>query len=133
MRPRGFAQTKFTVQMVATKRTAPELAVESALRLAGCEFESSEGRRLIHGADYIVHELQVMIWVDGCYWHACEFGGPTNVRGTSAADVRERDRRNREEAEVAGWKTLRVWECNPIAEVVATFLGEVRAASSSAK
>lgn len=119
--------------MAAARRTTPERAVESALRLSGCDFESSEGKHLIHGADYIVHELHAMIWVDGCYWHACEFGGPTHVRGTSAEDVRERDRRNREEARAAGWKTLRVWECNPIAEVVTSFIGEVRAASTGTK
>jgi DNA mismatch endonuclease (patch repair protein) len=119
--------------MAAAKRTAPELAVESALRLSGCEFESSEGKRLIHGADYIVKELKTMIWVDGCYWHACKFGGPSHVRGTSAEDVRERDQRNREAAKAAGWKTLRVWECNPIAEVVATFIGGVRTSSAQNK
>ena len=115
--------------MAVAKRTAPELAVESALRLSGCKFVSSKGKRLMHGADYIVHDLKAMIWVDGCYWHACEFGGPESVRGTSAAVIRERDRRNRDEAQVAGWNTLRIWECNPIAQVVTSFIGGIRRSS----
>jgi DNA mismatch endonuclease (patch repair protein) len=125
------AQTSFTALMAVAKRTAPELAVESALRLSGCKFVSSRGKRLIHGADYIVHELKAMIWVDGCYWHACEFGGPESVRGTSAVVIRERDRRNRDEAQLAGWNTLRIWECNPIAPVVTSFIGGIRRSSGN--
>lgn len=58
------------------------------------------------------------VFVDGCFWHDCPRHGPKNFKGPNAdlwqekiATNVERDRRNTQAAELAGWTVVRVWEC----------------------
>jgi DNA mismatch endonuclease (patch repair protein) len=58
------------------------------------------------------------VFVDGCFWHACEIHG-TSPRANQAywmpklARNRERDRRVDEHLAANGWNVVRIWEHVP--------------------
>ncbi len=58
------------------------------------------------------------MFVDGCFWHGCPEHGMKQFRGPNAELWRakmqtnfDRDRRNDTTLTAAGWKVLRIWEC----------------------
>ena len=99
------------------KDTAPELAIRSALHKRGLRYRTHvrplADRRC--EADIVFRNVQVAIFVDGCWWHGCPEHKqlPKNNRNwwrQKIAATVDRDRRNDEVLESAGWTAIRVWE-----------------------
>ena len=98
--------------------TKPELIVRSALHKRGFRFRlhvsSLPGR-----PDIVLHKYNVVINVNGCFWHrhpGCKYATTpaTNVetwRQKFDANV-ERDKRNQQLLLASGWRTGVVWECS---------------------
>lgn len=66
-------------------------------------------------ADAVFPREKVAVFVDGCFWHGCPEHGrvPADPGGYWAAKLgrnMERDRRNIDALESAGWLPLRYWE-----------------------
>jgi DNA mismatch endonuclease (patch repair protein) len=67
---------------------------------------------------------RLAIFTDGCYWHSCpQHGRQTPFTGPNAALWEEKMRRNKERdlvatglAESAGWKVIRLWECEIVSD-----------------
>ena len=66
--------------------------------------------------DFVWRSARVALFVDGCFWHGCPrcYRAPRN----NVRYWREKIRRNRTRdvsvvraLHEAGWKTLRIWEC----------------------
>ena len=98
------------------KDTGPERALRSTLHRRGLRYR-------IHArlddvpcqVDIAFPRARVVVFVDGCFWHRCPEHGVrprTNAHYWEAKIARnlERDLRNTEELEAAGWKVVRVWE-----------------------
>lgn len=99
--------------------TEPEVVLRKALHAAGLRFRLH--RRLAKGCtpDIVLPTPQLVVVVDGCFWHGCpEHGRKTpwsgpNAELWAAKMVRnaEGDARATAVAQDLGWTVLRVWEC----------------------
>ena len=59
---------------------------------------------------------KLVIFVDGCFWHACPKHGqvPESNRDFWVAKIsanKKRDRLVDKKIKIMGWKVLRIWEC----------------------
>jgi DNA mismatch endonuclease (patch repair protein) len=99
--------------------TEPEMLLRKALHALG-------GRYRLHvplakgcTPDLVMPKYRLAAFVDGDYWHGCpEHGRRTPFTGPNAALWEEKMRRNKARdaratalAEAAGWRVVRVWEC----------------------
>jgi DNA mismatch endonuclease (patch repair protein) len=84
--------------------------------------------------DFVLPGRGVAVFVDGCFWHSCpKHGRKKPWTGPNATLWEEkmrrnaqRDRRSTSLAEEAGWRVVRVWECQvreEVAKVVSQVLG----------
>lgn len=74
--------------------------------------------------DFVLPRYRLAVLVDGCYWHNCPEHGPKQFRGPNADRWRakiatnvRRDLAANETMEAAGWRVVRVWECETRADV----------------
>jgi DNA mismatch endonuclease (patch repair protein) len=92
--------------------------LRSAVHALGLRFRLH--RRIVANCtpDFILPRWKLAVFVDGCFWHGCpnhspaEFKGPNADRWRQKIDTNQaRDRRNNGLLEEAGWRVLRIWEC----------------------
>jgi DNA mismatch endonuclease, patch repair protein len=116
-----FLKTGFSLALSGRKArdTEPEVLLRKALFHQGLRYRVD--RRIIRGsrADIVFPAVKLAIYVDGCFWHGCPKHGRKVFRGVNAeawvAKIRRnkaRDKSTTKEAELAGWKVMRVWECD---------------------
>ncbi len=101
--------------------TAPERLLRSELHRRGLRFRVDVpiryGEHVVR-PDVVFPGARVVVFIDGCFWHACPIHG-TSPKANSdywAPKLREnveRDLRNTEGLEAAGWHVLRLWEHEP--------------------
>jgi DNA mismatch endonuclease (patch repair protein) len=105
--------------MLANRRrdTGPELALRRELHRRGLRFRvdhaPSEGPRC--RIDIAFTRARVAVFVDGCFWHRCPEHGNLPVANHEWWEAKlngnvDRDRRNDQALESAGWEVIRVWE-----------------------
>ena len=101
--------------------TRPEIALRRDLHSRGLRF--GVARKDLPGRpDLSFSRARLAVFVDGCYWHACEFHGtlPRNNRdwwrAKLAANI-ERDRRKDMELIAMGWLPVHFWEHEPVGAV----------------
>ena len=101
-----------------TRSTGPEKRLRSALHRRGVRFRLH--RRVAKGCtpDFVLPGRRIAVFVDGCFWHGCPQHGRTTFQGPNAERWAEKMRTNRCRDEhanwaagAAGWKVVRVWEC----------------------
>ncbi|MFJ2085221.1 very short patch repair endonuclease [Micromonospora chokoriensis] len=122
-----------------TRNTAPEIALRQAVHALGLRFRL--GRTLANRCrpDLVFPGPRVAVFVDGCFWHGCPQHGPSRFKGPNAqrwaakiATNRVRDQRVVTELGEAGWRVVRVWECEVrrgAGEAALRVAGEVRGPS----
>ncbi|MBN3512864.1 very short patch repair endonuclease [Mycolicibacterium septicum] len=106
--------------MAAVKRanTKPEVAVRSALHIAGLRFRKDFPVR-VEGSlirpDIAFTRLRVAVFVDGCFWHMCP--QHRTMPATNAEFWKQKLERNASRDEDqnrrltdAGWLVVRIWE-----------------------
>jgi DNA mismatch endonuclease, patch repair protein len=107
--------------------TKPELALRSALHARGLRFRKDLLVRASNGtrvkADIVFTRRRLAVFVDGCFWHGCPEHGHTpkaNSHYWAPKLKRNRDRDARVTAalDADGWKVLRIWEHEPLADAV---------------
>lgn len=93
--------------------TKPELAVQQMLLQLGVEFET-HARDLPGRPDFVLRSANVVILVDGDFWHGWRFEQwrlkLSEHWERKIAATRLRDVRNRRLLRGAGWTIVRLWE-----------------------
>lgn len=119
----------------ATRNTGPEVRLRSAVNALGLRFRLHRTVAPKCTPDFVLPRWSLAVFVDGCYWHGCPQHSPRRFRGPNAAlweqkiaANRERDARNNTAAEQAGWRVLRVWECEVRKDPVTAALRVAKAA-----
>ncbi|MEU4516236.1 very short patch repair endonuclease [Nonomuraea wenchangensis] len=101
-----------------TRNTGPEMKLRSAVHELGLRFRLH--RRVVGRCtpDFVLPRWRVAVFVDGCFWHGCpehsprQFKGPNKTRWEEKlAANRLRDSRNNRLLVDAGWRVIRIWEC----------------------
>lgn len=102
-----------------SRDTSPELRLRSQVHRLGLRFRVHV--RVLPGCtpDFVLPRWRLAVFVDGCFWHGCPEHGMKQFRGPNAdrwreklATNRDRDRRNDRNLADAGWRVLRIWECD---------------------
>lgn len=119
--------------------TRPELLLRQELHARGLRFRIDlpvrvDGLRAVR-VDIAFTRRRLLVFVDGCFWHGCPLHGTrprTNAGYWSAkiATNRDRDARQTEALERAGWTVLRVWEHEPAREAAARVCAVLAQAAS---
>lgn len=99
------------------KDTKPEMIVRKYLFSRGLRYRVNN-RKLPGSPDIVLKKYKTVIFVDGCFWHGHEgckyFRLPkSNVyfwKHKIAMNI-ARDYANTVDLKLAGWKVIRIWEC----------------------
>lgn len=99
------------------KDTTPEVALRKALHRRGLRYKLHD-RGLPGRPDLVFPSRNAVIMVNGCFWHAHD-GCPyfkipatrTEFWRAKLLANRERDQRNLDLLQGAGWRVAVVWEC----------------------
>ena len=99
------------------KDTKPEMIVRKYLFSKGLRYRVNN-KKLPGSPDIVLRKYKTVVFVDGCFWHAhrgCKYYRlpKSNVDFWRAKIARNiaRDYVNNVDLELAGWKVIRVWEC----------------------
>jgi DNA mismatch endonuclease (patch repair protein) len=106
--------------------TVPELAVRRALHARGRRYSVNRLIRLDEAKvrpDIVFPHAKVAVFIDGCFWHGCPMHGTRPHSNREYWDPKisrnkARDERNTTELESAGWRVVRAWEHDRVADVV---------------
>ena len=101
-----------------SKNTKPELAVRKILRDLGFPGYRLHRRELPGTPDIVYLKKKIVIFVHGCFWHACTKCGRFQMPKTrkkfwkkKIEDNIERDRKNLGLLTKMEWNVVTVWEC----------------------
>ena len=100
------------------KDTKPEIIVRKYLFSRGLRYRVNN-RKLSGSPDIVLKKYKTVVFIDGCFWHGhegCKYYRlpKTNVdfwRQKIAMNI-ARDYANGVDLRLAGWKVIRVWECD---------------------
>jgi DNA mismatch endonuclease (patch repair protein) len=73
---------------------------------------------LLGNPDFAFPKLKVAVFVDGCFWHGHGCGRNLSPKRNATLwqqkidGNQRRDRRNARILRAAGWRVIRIWECN---------------------
>ncbi len=115
------------------KDTAPELALRRELHRRGLRYfvHRRPLPELRRTADIVFPRAKVAVFVDGCFWHGCPEHG-RRVHRTNGwywpgkvETNRQRDADSNIQLNNNGWKSIRVWEHEPVEEAAELIQAEV--------
>lgn len=99
------------------KDTKPEIIVRKYLFSRGLRYRINV-KKLPGSPDIVLKKFGIVIFIDGCFWHGhkgCKYYKmpKTNVDFWRAKIARNlaRDYVTNVELQLAGWRVLRIWEC----------------------
>lgn len=99
------------------KNTKPEMTVRKFLFAKGLRYRVNN-RRLPGCPDIVLKKYKTVIFVDGCFWHGHEGCRFYRLPRTNQDFWRHkiamnyaRDYANNIELQLAGWRVIRIWEC----------------------
>ena len=108
----------YNMSCIKGKGTKPEEMVRKYLFSQGFRYRKND-KRLPGTPDIVLPKYKTVIFVNGCFWHGHEgckyFVWPKNNAEFWKAKILqniERDKRDFERLENAGWKVIVVWECS---------------------
>src|SRR5690348_17217608 len=99
-----------------TGNKSTEGRVEAALIAAGITGWEKQPKGILGKPDFLFPEHRLMVFVDGCFWHACPVckrRTPTNRAEFWSKKIdenRRRDNRVRRKLRAQGYHVMRIWE-----------------------
>jgi DNA mismatch endonuclease (patch repair protein) len=114
------------MQANRSRDTGPERRLRSALHGKGLRFRKHlrlDLGRLRASVDIVFPTAKVAVFIDGCFWHCCtEHGTGPKLNGQfwkeKLARNVERDLQVNAALKEQGWSVVRVWEHQPLSEMV---------------
>lgn len=107
----------YVMSRIRKTDTKPEVAVRKFLFNHGFRYRVHY-RKLPGIPDIVLPKYKVVIFVNGCFWHAhegCKYNKPPksnkNYWIPKIERNVERDKKYKKEITKLGWKVLTVWEC----------------------
>lgn len=102
---------------VKGKDTKPEIIVRKYLFSRGLRYRVND-KRLPGSPDIVLKKYKTVVFVDGCFWHGhkdCKYfrlpkSNADFWRHKIAMNI-ARDYVNNVDLNLAGWKVIRIWEC----------------------
>lgn len=99
------------------KDTMPEIIVRKYLFSRGLRFRVND-KKLPGSPDIVLKKYGTVIFIDGCFWHrhkGCKFyrlpSSNVDFWKSKIAKNTARDYVNNVDLELAGWRVIRIWEC----------------------
>lgn len=110
---------------VRSFNTTPELAIRKLLHGMGYRFRLHR-KDLPGKPDIVLPKYNVVIFVNGCFWHGCPLCNHALIRPKTNNDywnnkldrTLERDKKNIVALKKLGWRVLTVWECQTKKKVI---------------
>ena len=107
----------WNMSRIRSKDTKPEMIVRSLLHRMGYRFRLHR-KDLPGKPDIVLPKYKTVIFIHGCFWHqhkGCQRGNmPKSNKEYWILKISsniERDKKNSAKLRRAGWKVLKVWEC----------------------
>lgn len=102
---------------IKSKDTKPEIMVRKFLFAKGLRYRVNN-RRLPSSPDIVLKKYRVVVFVDGCFWHGhegCRYYRLPKIntdfwRHKIAMNI-ARDYAKGVDLRIAGWRVIRIWEC----------------------
>lgn len=99
---------------IRSKNTKPELELAKFLKKNGIPYKRYP--RLFGSPDLLLPTSKTVVFVDGCFWHACKrcFKQPKTNKGFWKDKIRRnksRDRKVSRELGGMGYRVVRIFEC----------------------
>lgn len=111
-------QRSHCMAAIKGKDTKPEMTVRKYLFSRGLRYRVNN-RKLPGSPDIVLKKYKTVVFVDGCFWHGHE--GCKYFRLPKTNDIFwhhkiamniARDYANGIDLQLAGWKVIRIWECD---------------------
>ncbi|MDE6543549.1 MAG: very short patch repair endonuclease, partial [Muribaculaceae bacterium] len=103
---------------IKSKNTKPEIIVRKFLFSKGLRYRINN-RRLPGSPDIVLRKYNTVVFIDGCFWHGHEGCKSFHIPKSNADFWRHkiamniaRDYANSVDLKLAGWRVLRIWECD---------------------
>lgn len=122
------------MRSVPQKDTRPEMFLRRGLHRMGFRYRLHD-KNLPGSPDLVFKKLKAIVFVHGCFWHrhGCKrTTTPSTRKDFWEAKFKtniERDKKNVQELQDAGWRVMIVWECelknvngNDLFETIGAFL-----------
>ncbi len=97
--------------------TKPEILVRKYLHGRGLRYRVNN-RKLPGSPDIVLKKYKTVVFIDGCFWHGhkgCKYyrlpQSNTEFWRKKITGNAARDYVNNIELQLAGWKVIRIWEC----------------------
>ena len=106
------------------KDTKPEMVVRRYLHARGLRYRVND-RRLPGTPDIVLRKYKTAVFIDGCFWHGHEGCSHYRLPKTNTDFWRQkiamniaRDYANNIYLKIAGWRVIRIWECDIMAKAM---------------
>lgn len=102
---------------IRSKDTKPEILVRRFLFSKGLRYRINN-KKLPGSPDIVLKKYRVVVFIDGCFWHGHEGCKHFHIPKTNPDFWRHkiamniaRDYANNVDLRLAGWRVIRIWEC----------------------
>lgn len=110
-------QRRRCMTAIKSKNTKPEMLVRKFLFSKGLRYRVNN-RKLPGSPDIVLRKYKTVVFVDGCFWHGHEGCRFYRLPKTNEVFWRHkiamnyaRDFANNIDLQLAGWRVIRIWEC----------------------
>ncbi len=110
-------QRSWNMSRIKCKDTRIEVAVRKRLFSLGYRYRKND-KRLPGKPDIVLPKYKTVIFIHGCFWHLhsnCKIARIPKSNTDFWIDKLnrnvEKDQKNRQQLEDAGWKVIIIWEC----------------------
>jgi len=129
-RPRTTPEVSERMRRVRISRTSAEREVEKVIRRVGLRYKRNT-KSLPGTPDFLIKEENLVVFVDGCFWHGCPrcFSGTKRNRKWWNEKILANERRDRRvdaRLRKLGYRVIHIWEHNSQMQVQRRLLAFVK-------